>query len=63
MKRRELETKDQMMYAEEPRQVTRSDNWDERRVVHAVSINAFIAISEISSFINFANCPHFFFVI
>ncbi|VDM96143.1 unnamed protein product [Onchocerca ochengi] len=35
MKRRELETKDQMMYAEEPRQVARTDRWDEQRVVAA----------------------------
>ncbi|MCP9258800.1 CRE-PAT-12 protein [Dirofilaria immitis] len=35
MKRRELETKDQMMYAEEPRQVARADHWDEQRIVSA----------------------------
>uniref|UniRef100_A0A915Q3V8 Uncharacterized protein n=1 Tax=Setaria digitata TaxID=48799 RepID=A0A915Q3V8_9BILA len=35
MKRRELETKDQMMYADEPRQVARTDHWDERRVISA----------------------------
>ncbi|VDK88987.1 unnamed protein product, partial [Litomosoides sigmodontis] len=35
MKRRELETKDQMMYAEEPRQVAQTDRWDERRIALA----------------------------
>lgn len=38
MKRRELETKDQMMYAEEPRQVAQTDRWDERRIAVAVRI-------------------------
>ncbi|VDM97613.1 unnamed protein product [Thelazia callipaeda] len=35
MKRRELETKDQMMYAEEPRQIARTDRWDERQIMSA----------------------------
>lgn len=44
MKRRELETKNQMMYADEPRQIVQTDRWDERRIAAAVSINFLIII-------------------
>lgn len=47
MKRRELETKDQMMYAEEPRQIVRNDRWDERQIVSAVSVNILVVIFKI----------------
>lgn len=38
MKRRELETKDQMMYAGDPRQAARTDHWEQRQIIQAVRV-------------------------
>lgn len=36
MKRRELETKDQMMYVDQPKNVVRQNQWEQREIVQTV---------------------------